>query len=278
MILNLYANELKKTKKSFILMAAFSLLMLVIMYLTLRNEFGLAMKNLTALKESSDEAVRWSVNNFKEFSPGYSYVSMSMIFTCLIGLASVLLSIQNISLSYRKKHQSRYIEAGLPVSLVSQKVAKIASAYTLYLFSILIFTIGILVINKMFSIKTGGMFEGNYMLSSVEFIPLLPISLKNLLMYSGILILTCIISTQSLVSALYVEGGVVKKIVCFLLIAIGALGVGLYIVVYINTFQRVMNHRYLNWDPIINTGLILLAAILFIIDIRATKKRERGGL
>ena len=166
-IFKLYYYELVKNKRKFIIMAVFCLLfflgnLYIISYnggdisiLESSKAFKLFSSNPDLPKVFTDQLKLYGEGqlNFQLIQENTSFIVI------MFGAAiSILMSIDTVSRNYRKKNNSSYIEASLPVSIEKIKIARILSSISLYIFYIIVMTISLILVNFICKLLAGSVY------------------------------------------------------------------------------------------------------------------------
>lgn len=290
-IFKLYYYELVKNKRKFIIMAVFCLLfflgnLYIISYnggdisiLESSKAFKLFASNPDLPKVFTDQIKLYGEGqlNFQLIQENTSFIVI------MFGAAiSILMSIDTVSRNYRKKNNSSYIEANLPVSIEKIKIARILSSISLYIFYIIVMTISLILVNFICRMLAGPIYEAGLWGLIMDLLIILPYSPKVTLLISLIYVTTCIIGIQALTSIFYIEksrGKLFNKLVYFILMMVCGFLMIVYLFFIINNqesnFIIFEKYNLLNIGSII---FVILSIILFRLDCRITKNRLRGGI
>lgn len=290
-IFKLYYYELVKNKRKFIIMAVFCLLfflgnLYIISYnggdisiLESSKAFKLFASNPDLPKVFTDQLKLYGEGqlNFQLIQENTSFIVI------MFGAAiSILMSIDTVSRNYRKKNNSSYIEASLPVSIEKIKIARILSSISLYIFYIIVMTISLILVNFICKLLAGSVYEAGLWGLIMDLLIILPYSPKIPLLICFIYVSTCIIGIQSLTSIFYIEnsrGKLFNKLVYFILMMVCGFLMIVYLFFIINNqesnFIIFEKYNLLNIGSVI---FVILSIILFRLDCRITKNRLRGGI
>lgn len=290
-IFKLYYYELVKNKRKFIIMAVFCLLfflgnLYIVSYnggdvsiLESSKAFNLFASNPDLPKVFTDQIKLYGEGqlNFQLIQENTSFIVI------MFGAAiSILMSIDTVSRNYRKKNNSSYIEANLPVSIEKIKIARILSSISLYIFYIIVMTISLILVNFICRMLAGPIYEAGLWGLIMDLLIILPYSPKVTLLISLIYVTTCIIGIQALTSIFYIEksrGKLFNKLVYFILMMVCGFLMIVYLFFIINNqesnFIIFEKYNLLNIGSII---FVILSIILFRLDCRITKNRLRGGI
>lgn len=290
-IFKLYYYELVKNKRKFIIMAVFCLLFFLgnlyivsynggdISILESSKAFKLFASNPDLPKVFTDQIKLYGEGqlNFQLIQENTSFIVI------MFGAAiSILMSIDTVSRNYRKKNNSSYIEANLPVSIEKIKIARILSSISLYIFYIIVMTISLILVNFICRMLAGPIYEAGLWGLIMDLLIILPYSPKVTLLISLIYVTTCIIGIQALTSIFYIEksrGKLFNKLVYFILMMVCGFLMIVYLFFIINNqesnFIIFEKYNLLNIGSII---FVILSIILFRLDCRITKNRLRGGI
>lgn len=290
-IFKLYYYELVKNKRKFIIMAVFCLLfflgnLYIISYnggdisiLESSKAFKLFASNPDLPKVFTDQLKLYGEGqlNFQLIQENTSFIVI------MFGAAiSILMSIDTVSRNYRKKNNSSYIEASLPVSIEKIKIARILSSISLYIFYIIVMTISLILVNFICKLLAGSVYEAGLWGLIMDLLIILPYSPKIPLLISLIYVTTCIIGIQSLTSIFYIEnsrGKLFNKLVYFVLM----MACGFLMIVYLFFIISNQESNFIIFEKynLLNIGsiiFVILSIILFRLDCRITKNRLRGGI
>lgn len=290
-IFKLYYYELVKNKRKFIIMAIFCLLfflgnLYIISYnggdisiLESSKAFKLFSSNPDLPKVFTDQLKLYGEGqlNFQLIQENTSFIVI------MFGAAiSILMSIDTVSRNYRKKNNSSYIEASLPVSIEKIKIARILSSISLYIFYIIVMTISLILVNFICKLLAGSVYEAGLWGLIMDLLIILPYSPKIPLLISLIYVTTCIIGIQSLTSIFYIEnsrGKLFNKLVYFVLM----MACGFLMIVYLFFIISNQESNFIIFEKynLLNIGsiiFVILSIILFRLDCRITKNRLRGGI
>ncbi|MEG0249756.1 MAG: hypothetical protein RR561_03995 [Peptostreptococcus sp.] len=287
-IFKLYYYELVKNKRKFIMIAVFCLLFL------LGNLYVIAYNGGNINLVESSKAFDLFINNphlpkpflneLKLYGNGQLKFQMdTSIVIILFGAAiSILMSIDVVSRNYRKKHNSYYIEANLPVSIEKLKIARILCSLSLYIFYIILITISLLLANFISKMLVGSLYEAGLWELVTDLLIILPYSPKITLIITFIYVLTCIIGIQALTSIFYIEksrGGIFRKLIYFILM----ITCGFLMIFYLFIIANGQESGFLILDKynLLTIGsvvFVILSAALFTVDCKITKHRLRGGI
>lgn len=290
-IFKLYYYELVKNKKKFIIMTIFCLLFFLgNLYLVNYNGGNISIAesskvfdlfvNKSNLPESFSKQLKLYGNGQLKFQ-GIQENTSTMII--LLGAAiSILMSIDVVSRNYRKKHNSYYIEANLPVSIEKIKISRILCSLSIYIYYIILMTSILILINFISKAIAGPLYDSGLWTLVSTLLIVLPYSPKLTLIITFIYFLTCIIGIQSLTSIFYIKksrGNILEKLIYFILmISCGILMIS-YLFIIANS-QEIGFMVFNNYN-LLTIGSILfsiLSIVLFIVDCKITKHRLRGGV
>ena len=273
-IFKLYYHELKVNKKIIVLFSLFN---------SYRGHYSAG--DIDLIKDLSPKILESASNSqekafFKEVLTGAigfkSAMTGNILMLAPICLASILASYILVTRDFRKKNTSFYLIYSLPNRIIEIKLAKILAGLSLYIYTIILITLGLVCIDYMNLLK----FARN-MTKEVLF---LPFDFRSSIFYTFMLVLPSIIGLQSSASIIHAGDSntrLPKRIGFFILIMFAAVLV-LFIGIDVNTYGIFVGigQNYLTSIPtfIFLVFLYILVAILFIMDMVYSKKSFRGGL
>ena len=200
-----------------------------------------------------------------------------------ICLASILASYILVTRDFRKKNTSFYLIYSLPNRIIEIKLAKILAGLSLYIYTIILITLGLVCIDYMNLLKFASLYRLGIWNMTKEVL-FLPFDFRSSIFYTFMLVLPSIIGLQSSASIIYAGDSntrLPKRIGFFILIMFAAVLV-LFIGIDVNTYGIFVGigQNYLTSIPtfIFLVFLYILVAILFIMDMVYSKKSFRGGL
>ena len=299
-LFSLYYYELKKNKNKFLIMTSFAALFLALCIFTLffqknydmnvldaKKVVNLLLKNKNIPENISTEIRRNAVGGIT-FTDTYFFVAT---FMKIIGAAlAVMLSFGVAVKDFRKKNRSFYTYSCMPASIWKIKLSKVLCGVSIYICYILSISAALIVLNLLMKVFLGNYYGGinGLFYPELVFIPTFP---KTALFTAFIFVPVCVAGIQAIASVLFVESSgrsVVKKIISMAILFVCGIAATAFMV-YMQFYQDFIlsvgtdfGHSGLfgNIDPI-STGLVIfpiLFIILFVIDVKTTKKKFRGGV
>lgn len=290
-IFKLYYHELKVNKKIIILLGVAVLTwFLFSLFNSYRGYYSAG--NIDLIKDLSPKILESASNSqekafFKEVLTGAigfkSAMTSNILMLAPICLASILASYILVTRDFRKKNTSFYLIYSLPNRIIEIKLAKILAGLSLYIYTIILITLGLVCIDYMNLLKFASLYRLGIWNMTKEVL-FLPFDFRSSIFYTFMLVLPSIIGLQSSASIIYagdLNTRLPKRIGFFILIMFAAVLV-LFIGIDVNTYGIFVGigQNYLTSIPtfIFLVFLYILVAILFIMDMVYSKKSFRGGL
>lgn len=290
-IFKLYYHELKVNKKIIILLGVAVLTwFLFSLFNSYRGYYSAG--NIDLIKDLSPKILESASNSqekvfFKEVLTGAigfkSAMTGNILMLAPICLASILASYILVTRDFRKKNTSFYLIYSLPNRIIEIKLAKILAGLSLYIYTIILITLGLVCIDYMNLLKFASLYRLGIWNMTKEVL-FLPFDFRSSIFYTFMLVLPSIIGLQSSASIIYAGDSntrLPKRIGFFILIMFAAVLV-LFIGIDVNTYGIFVGigQNYLTSIPtfIFLVFLYILVAILFIMDMVYSKKSFRGGL
>ncbi len=290
-IFKLYYHELKVNKKIIILLGVAVLTwFLFSLFNSYRGYYSAG--NIDLIKDLSPKILESASNSlekafFKEVLTGAigfkSAMTGNILMLAPICLASILASYILVTRDFRKKNTSFYLIYSLPNRIIEIKLAKILAGLSLYVYTIILITLGLVCIDYMNLLKFASLYRLGIWNMTKEVL-FLPFDFRSSIFYTFMLVLPSIIGLQSSASIIYAGDSntrLAKRIGFFILIMFAAVLV-LFIGIDVNTYGIFVGigQNYLTSIPtfIFLVFLYILVAILFIMDMVYSKKSFRGGL
>ena len=200
-----------------------------------------------------------------------------------ICLASILASYILVTRDFRKKNSSFYLVYNLPNRIIEIKLAKILAGLSLYIYTILLITLGLVLMDNINLLKFGNLYRPGIWNMTKEIL-FLPFDFRSSIFYTFMLVFPSIIGLQSCASIIYagsIKIRFAKRIGFFVLIFFASVLV-LFIGIDVNTYGifRGLGQGYLTSIPtfIFILVLYILVAVLFVMDMVYSRDSFRGGL
>lgn len=290
-IFKLYYHELKVNKKIIILLGVAVLTwFLFSLFNSYRGQYSAG--DIDLIRDLSPKILESASNGqekafLKEVLTGAigfkSAMTGNILMLAPICLASILASYILVTRDFRKKNSSFYLVYNLPNRIIEIKLAKILAGLSLYIYTIILITLGLVCIDYMNLLKFASLYRLGIWNMTKEVL-FLPFDFRSSIFYTFMLVLPSIIGLQSSASIIYAGDSnmrLPKRIGFFILIMFAAVLV-LFIGIDVNTYGIFVGigQNYLTSIPtfIFLVFLYILVAILFIMDMVYSKKSFRGGL
>ncbi|MGP1540653.1 hypothetical protein [Peptostreptococcus stomatis] len=291
-IFKLYYHELKVNKKIIILLGVAVLTWFLFCFFdSYRGYYSAGDISLIndlspkILESASNDQEKALFNQVLTGAIGFkSAMTGNILMLVPICLASILASYILVTRNFRKKNSSFYLVYNLPYRTIEIKLAKILAGVSLYIYTILLITLVLVLIDYINLSKFGSLYRSGIWTLTME-AKYLPFDFKSCIFYTFLLVLPSIIGLQACASIIYagnVKNRLAKKIIFFILIMTSGLLV-LYIGINVNLYgltgsdiQASLTNIIPNYVFII--FLYILVATLFIMDLVYTGKNFRGGL
>lgn len=290
-IFKLYYHELKVNKKILLLLGVAVLTwFLFSLFNSYRGQYSAG--DIDLIMDLSPKILESASNGqekafLKEVLTGAigfkSAMTGNILMLAPICLASILASYILVTRDFRKKNSSFYLVYNLPNRIIEIKLAKILAGLSLYIYTIILITLGLVCIDYMNLLKFASLYRLGIWNMTKEVL-FLPFDFRSSIFYTFMLVLPSIIGLQSSASIIYAGDSntrLPKRIGFFILIMFAAVLV-LFIGIDVNTYGIFVGigQNYLTSIPtfIFLVFLYILVAILFIMDMVYSKKSFRGGL
>ena len=290
-IFKLYYHELKVNKKILLLLGVAVLTwFLFSLFNSYRGQYSAG--DIDLIRDLSPKILESASNGqekafLKEVLTGAigfkSAMTGNILMLAPICLASILASYILVTRDFRKKNTSFYLIYSLPNRIIEIKLAKILAGLSLYIYTIILITLGLVCIDYMNLLKFASLYRLGIWNMTKEIL-FLPFDFRSSIFYTFMLVLPSIIGLQSSASIIYAGDSntrLPKRIGFFILIMFAAVLV-LFIGIDVNTYGIFVGigQNYLTSIPtfIFLVFLYILVAILFIMDMVYSKKSFRGGL
>ena len=290
-IFKLYYHELKVNKKILLLLGVAVLTwFLFSLFNSYRGQYSAG--DIDLIRDLSPKILESASNGqekafLKEVLTGAigfkSAMTGNILMLAPICLASILASYILVTRDFRKKNSSFYLVYNLPNRIIEIKLAKILAGLSLYVYTIILITLGLVCIDYMNLLKFASLYRLGIWNMTKEVL-FLPFDFRSSIFYTFMLVLPSIIGLQSSASIIYAgdsDTRLAKRIGFFILIMFAAVLV-LFIGIDVNTYGIFVGigQNYLTSIPtfIFLVFLYILVAILFIMDMVYSKKSFRGGL
>lgn len=288
-IMKLYYYELMKNKnKIFAVLIAvlmFNIFMVSSVYLPIFYELPIGeFRNIVDLfvnNTSTPESLKILLEQYAINSIDYQKIgSSSFILIYYYGgsLFCVLMSIDIVARSYKKKNKSFYIEYLMPVKIAKLKISKILCGFSLYLLFQVLMNISAIAINFVL----GQVYKSTYnsslaLLSKVDYNTFFPTDFSRVMMVTFVIMFASVVYTQTITSLVYInenKSAFKNKILfCLLLLFFCAIMGGLIVLT-----EDIGVRFFYNNEVVINSLVLAIAAVLFFVDCVMTKNRVRGGI
>lgn len=290
-IFKLYYHELKVNKKILLLLGVAVLTwFLFSLFNSYRGQYSAG--DIDLIRDLSPKILESASNGqekafLKEVLTGAigfkSAMTGNILMLAPICLASILASYILVTRDFRKKNSSFYLVYNLPNRIIEIKLAKILAGLSLYIYTILLITLGLVLMDNINLLKFGNLYRPGIWNMTKEIL-FLPFDFRSSIFYTFMLVFPSIIGLQSCASIIYagsIKIRFAKRIGFFVLIFFASVLV-LFIGIDINTYGIFVGigQNYLTSIPtfIFLVFLYILVAILFIMDMVYSKKSFRGGL
>lgn len=290
-IFKLYYHELKVNKKILLLLGVAVLTwFLFSLFNSYRGQYSAG--DIDLIRDLSPKILESASNGqekafLKEVLTGAigfkSAMTGNILMLAPICLASILASYILVTRDFRKKNSSFYLVYNLPNRIIEIKLAKILAGLSLYIYTILLITLGLVLMDNINLLKFGNLYRPGIWNMTKEIL-FLPFDFRSSIFYTFMLVFPSIIGLQSCASIIYagsIKIRFAKRIGFFVLIFFASVLV-LFIGIDVNTYGifRGLGQGYLTSIPtfIFLVFLYILVAILFIMDMVYSKKSFRGGL
>lgn len=119
-----------------------------------------------------------------------------------ICLASILASYILVTRDFRKKNSSFYLVYNLPNRIIEIKLAKILAGLSLYIYTILLITLGLVLMDNINLLKFGNLYRPGIWNMTKEIL-FLPFDFRSSIFYTFMLVFPSIIGLQSCASIIY---------------------------------------------------------------------------
>ncbi|SFE44210.1 hypothetical protein [Peptostreptococcus sp. D1] len=288
-IMKLYYYELMKNKnKIFAVLIAvliFNAFMISSVYLPIFYELPIGeFRNIVSIfikNTSTPESLKILLEQYAVNSIDYQKIgSSSFILIYYYGgsLFCVLMSIDIVSRSYKKKNKSFYIEYLMPVKIAKLKISKIMFGFSLYLLFQALMNISAIAMNFVL----GQVYKNTYnsslaLLSKIGYNTFFPTNFSRVMIVTFVIVFASVVYTQTITSIVYINEGKNtfknKILFCLLLLLFCVIMGGLIILT-----EKIEIKFYYDNQIVINALVLAAATVLFFIDCIMTKNRVRGGI
>lgn len=290
-IFKLYYHELKVNKKILLLLGVAVLTwFLFSLFNSYRGQYSAG--NIDLIRDLSPKILESASNGqekafLKEVLTGAigfkSAMTGNILMLAPICLASILASYILVTRDFRKKNSSFYLVYNLPNRIIEIKLAKILAGLSLYIYTILLITLGLVLMDNINLLKFGNLYRPGIWNMTKEIL-FLPFDFRSSIFYTFMLVFPSIIGLQSCASIIYagsIKIRFAKRIGFFVLIFFASVLV-LFIGIDVNTYGifRGLGQGYLTSIPtfIFILVLYILVAVLFVMDMVYSRDSFRGGL
>lgn len=290
-IFKLYYHELKVNKKILLLLGVAVLTwFLFSLFNSYRGQYSAG--DIDLIRDLSPKILESASNGqekafLKEVLTGAigfkSAMTGNILMLAPICLASILASYILVTRDFRKKNSSFYLVYNLPNRIIEIKLAKILAGLSLYIYTILLITLGLVLMDNINLLKFGNLYRPGIWNMTKEIL-FLPFDFRSSIFYTFMLVFPSIIGLQSCASIIYagsIKIRFTKRIGFFVLIFFASVLV-LFIGIDVNTYGifRGLGQGYLTSIPtfIFILVLYILVAVLFVMDMVYSRDSFRGGL
>lgn len=290
-IFKLYYHELKVNKKILLLLGVAVLTwFLFSLFNSYRGQYSAG--DIDLIRDLSPKILESASNGqekafLKEVLTGAigfkSAMTGNILMLAPICLASILASYILVTRDFRKKNSSFYLVYNLPNRIIEIKLAKILAGLSLYIYTILLITLGLVLMDNINLLKFGNLYRPGIWNITKEIL-FLPFDFRSSIFYTFMLVFPSIIGLQSCASIIYagsIKIRFAKRIGFFVLIFFASVLV-LFIGIDVNTYGifRGLGQGYLTSIPtfIFILVLYILVAVLFVMDMVYSRDSFRGGL
>ncbi|MGP1584233.1 hypothetical protein [Peptostreptococcus stomatis] len=290
-IFKLYYHELKVNKKILLLLGVAVLTwFLFSLFNSYRGQYSAG--DIDLIRDLSPKILESASNGqekafLKEVLTGAigfkSAMTGNILMLAPICLASILASYILVTRDFRKKNSSFYLVYNLPNRIIEIKLAKILVGLSLYIYTILLITLGLVLMDNINLLKFGNLYRPGIWNMTKEIL-FLPFDFRSSIFYTFMLVFPSIIGLQSCASIIYagsIKIRFAKRIGFFVLIFFASVLV-LFIGIDVNTYGifRGLGQGYLTSIPtfIFILVLYILVAVLFVMDMVYSRDSFRGGL
>ena len=290
-IFKLYYHELKVNKKILLLLGVAVLTwFLFSLFNSYRGQYSAG--DIDLIRDLSPKILESASNGqekafLKEVLTGAigfkSAMTGNILMLAPICLASILASYILVTRDFRKKNSSFYLVYNLPNRIIEIKLAKILAGLSLYIYTILLITLGLVLMDNINLLKFGNLYRPGIWNMTKEIL-FLPFDFRSSIFYTFMLVFPSIIGLQSCASIIYagsIKIRFAKRIGFFVLIFFASVLV-LFIGIDVNTYGifRGLGQGYLTSIPtfIFILVLYILVVVLFVMDMVYSRDSFRGGL
>ncbi|WP_101772882.1 hypothetical protein [Peptostreptococcus faecalis] len=286
-LFKLYYYEVIKNKSKFLILAALSVLTLIVLVALPEYKenstisFSDMQKYLNLFKESK------SID--KDFMQNLLYADkvtirnyVSSVPKFIIGIVlviSVLMSIDIVARNYKKKTNSFYIDSNLPVNIFKVKLSRIMLGMSIYAFAASLMLLALFALNFVLTIKYGGIYDSSirYILDPFSDVFPLKATFINPSEFILIYIMFSVVGIQSVTSLIFVsteKNSVIRKVLYIIMMFFSACLMIFYLI------QRYESDVFGNIENswLFNISFVIIAIALFILDCKVTKKSLREGV
>lgn len=290
-IFTLYYYEMKKNKN-----ILFSILILVILFVFTNISLSLFM-----IFNTEPDIVREEILNFLEInnlSNSFSRIvgsgdmhyynfddfiySMAILIIVAIYSISIVASIWIVLKDYAKKNRGILVYSNLPISIFKYKISKIFAGFSIYIFTMVSLQIAFIILNLIYSCMLGNYYDASLVNMVGIGLPLNFSSFYSNIHFVFVSVFFSIVFLQSLVSILFIHRDKTKylrRIMCVVLVLLYMILIMVEIM-FLYLVGDAISISYVKSDILLTSSLliIILAIITFIIDLKVSNKRERGGI
>ena len=290
-IFKLYYHELKVNKKILLLLGVAVLTwFLFSLFNSYRGQYSAG--DIDLIRDLSPKILESASNGqekafLKEVLTGAigfkSAMTGNILMLAPICLASILASYILVTRDFGMNTSSFYLVYNLPNRIIEIKLAKILAGLSLYIYTILLITLGLVLMDNINLLKFGNLYRPGIWNMTKEIL-FLPFDFRSSIFYTFMLVFPSIIGLQSCASIIYagsIKIRFAKRIGFFVLIFFASVLV-LFIGIDVNTYGifRGLGQGYLTSIPtfIFILVLYILVAVLFVMDMVYSRDSFRGGL
>lgn len=298
-LLSLYYYELKKNKTKFLIMTLFAILFFIISCFTIFFQNGYGMNVLEAKKVvemslrntniTSNMSAEILENSIAGISFTEDFIFISAILKVIGAVLAVLMSFGVAIRSFKKKNKSYYIDSCLPVKIWKIKLSRILCGLSIYIYYLLSLSCALIIIDILQKILLGKYYTGAMGLFYPELV-FIPTDPKIAVFITFMFVPVCIAGIQTIADIFFVQSSgknIVKKIFSIAILVICGIGM-LALIIYMQIYESFMlstdlevgNSLILNINPFYLGMFVfpIMFLILFIIDVKISKRKFRGGV
>ena len=209
-IFKLYYHELKVNKKILLLLGVAVLTwFLFSLFNSYRGQYSAG--DIDLIRDLSPKILESASNGqekafLKEVLTGAigfkSAMTGNILMLAPICLASILASYILVTRDFRKKNSSFYLVYNLPNRIIEIKLAKILAGLSLYIYTILLITLGLVLMDNINLLKFGNLYRPGIWNMTKEIL-FLPFDFRSSIFYTFMLVFPSIIGLQSCASIIY---------------------------------------------------------------------------